>query len=106
MATRSALAFQTQRLSVREEVHHRARGIGPDGKPLNLLIVNISAQGLMARCEDEYQTGDCIKVILPVVGGVTAHIRWALGGRFGCELERTIDLADYYELLAVLLKGK
>lgn len=104
MATRAALAFADDRALVRDEVHYRTRGIGPDGEPFNLLIVNISAMGLMARCDTAYGVDDQIKIMLPVVGGVMADIRWSLGGRIGCELERTIDLADYYELLAVILK--
>ncbi|MGL4313270.1 MAG: PilZ domain-containing protein [Sphingomonas sp.] len=106
MATRAALASSDDRALVRDEVHYRARGIGGDGQPFNLLIVNISAMGLMARCETPLGVDDRIRVLLPVIGGVMAQIRWSLGGRIGCELEQTIALADYYELLAVLMKGK
>jgi hypothetical protein len=106
MATRAALALNDDRTLVRDEVHYRARAIGPDGAPFNLLIVNISAMGLMARCDTSYGVDDRIRVILPVIGAIGANIRWSLGGRIGCELERTIDLADYYEVLAVLLRSR
>jgi len=32
-------------------------------------------------------------------------VRWSLGGRIGCELDRPIGMAEYYELLAALLKN-
>lgn len=97
-------AGSDERAIPRDEVHYRARAFGPDARPLTLLIVNMSAMGLMARCETDYQPGDRLRVNLPVVGTVVAEIRWSLGGRLGCELERTIDLADYYDLLAVLMR--
>lgn len=89
----------------RDEVHYRARAVGPDGKPLSLLIVNMSALGLMARAETGYQVGDQLRVTLPVVGTIAAEIRWTLGGRIGCELARPIDLASYYDLLAALVRA-
>jgi len=89
----------------RDEVHYRARALGPDDKMLSLLIVNLSALGLMARADTNYDVGDQLRVTLPVVGTVVAEIRWTLGGRIGCELTRPIDLASYYDLLAALVRG-
>lgn len=106
MANRAALAFKDERLIGRDEVHYRARAFGPDAKLHHLLIVNISALGLMARCDAPYVPGDRLRITLPVLGVVVAEIRWALGGRIGCELDRSIDLADYYELLAHMIRGR
>lgn len=103
---RMALAYQDQRAAPRDEVFYRARASRADGSPLALLIVNLSAMGLMARCDSDLPAGERLRVMLPVVGVVVAEIRWSLGGRIGCELDRTIALADYYELLAVLAKGR
>ncbi|MDY7522484.1 PilZ domain-containing protein [Sphingomonas sp. AAP5] len=100
------LATAESRTLVRDEVHYRARAFGPDARQLSLLIVNLSAAGLMARCDLSYGVGDRLRVTLPVVGVVVAEIRWALGGRIGCELDVAIALPEYYELLAVLLKAK
>lgn len=94
------------RALVRDEVHYRARAFGPDARQLSLLIVNLSAAGLMARTEVSYAVGDRLRITLPVVGVVVAEIRWSLGGRIGCELDVPIPLPEYYELLAVLLKAK
>jgi hypothetical protein len=105
MTLRSSVAFKDDRLITRDEVHYRARGTGPDGRPVSMLIVNMSAMGLMARTEAPLVVGDRVRLMLPVIGSIDADIRWALGGRVGCELGRTIDLADYYELLAIMLKA-
>ena len=99
------LALADSRNAPRDEVHYRARAAGLDGKPLSLLIVNMSALGLMARCDTEYAVGEKLRVTLPVIGSIMAEIRWSLGGRIGCELDRPIELADYYEVLAALIKG-
>lgn len=106
MASVASIASRDDRAAGREEVHFRARGTAPDGRPIALLIVNISAMGLMARCDDALAEGDRVLITLPVVGTIAAEIRWSLGGRIGCELDRTIDLASYYGLLAVMLRGR
>lgn len=89
----------------RDEVHYRARAFGPDNRPLNLVVVNMSARGMMARCETEYAVGSHVRVHLPVVGLIQAEIRWCLGGRMGFQLDRTIGLGDYYGLLAAMVRG-
>ena len=94
-----------ERAVPRDEVHYRARALGPDDKMLSLLVVNLSALGLMARADTNYDVGDQLRVTLPVVGTVVAEIRWTLGGRLGCQLTRPIDLASYYDLLAALVRG-
>jgi hypothetical protein len=88
----------------RDLVDYRARAFGPDARALTLQIVNISTHGLMARCDAAYQVGERMRITLPAVGVVVAEIRWALGGRIGCNFERAIDRASYYELLAAMLR--
>ena len=102
-----ALAEQTaeSRSQVRDEVLFRARAFGPDAKQLSLLLVNLSSAGLMARADLRYTVGERLRVSLPVVGVVAAEIRSALGGRIGCEFDPPIPLADYYDVLAVMVKG-
>ena len=103
---RTAFAAKEQRQAAREEVFYRTRGTSAAGVPLALLVVNISAMGLMARCDGSFAPGDRIKVLLPVIGITDAEVRWALGGRIGCELDQPIALHDYYALLAALVKGR
>ena len=93
-----------RRVTERDEVHYRARAFGPDAQPVTLLIVNISPHGLMARCEASFDEGDRLRVMLPAVGVAAIEIRWCLGGRLGGSFDTAIDLANYYELLAQLMK--
>jgi hypothetical protein len=103
---KSNLAYAEIRREDRDEVHYRARAFGPDARQLAFLIVNISPHGLMARCDDCFQVGDRIRVVLPHAGPVTAEVRWSLGGRIGCQFESAIDLASYYELLSTLVRNR
>jgi hypothetical protein len=100
----SNLAFVDPRRDGREDVHYQAKATGPDGRPTSLLVVNISPRGLMARCEAALEAGDTIRLTLPRIGTVEAEVRWSLGGRLGCEFTRLVGLADYYDLIAVLVK--
>ncbi|QNA83869.1 PilZ domain-containing protein [Sphingomonas sp. So64.6b] len=99
------LSFNDQRERHRVAVFHRTRGIGPDGHVISLVIVDLSVQGLMARCVADLPIGTRLQVTLPRFGTRHATVRWALGGRIGCELDHALDLADYYELLAMLIRG-
>ncbi len=98
------LAQTDGRREDRDEVHYRARATHADGRTLPLLIVNISPNGFMARCESEMAEGDTLRIALPGVGTQPAEVRWALGGRIGCQLDRPIRLADYYELLVTMMQ--
>lgn len=99
-------AFSEIRREERDNVHYRARAFGPDARQLTLLIVNISPHGLMARCDTQFEIGQRIRVTLPAVGVVVAEVRWSLGGRLGCQFDPAMDLASYYDMLAVVLKAK
>jgi hypothetical protein len=100
------LAYADGRREARDEVHYRVKASGPDARQLNMLIVNISPHGMMARCDTEFEIGDRIRMTLPVVGTVAGEVRWSLGGRIGCQFDHAIDLAGYYDLAAVMLKAK
>lgn len=100
------LARSDDRSVDRDEVHYRARAFGPDARQLTFLVVNISPHGLMARCDACFEVGDRLRVQLPKVGVVIAEVRWVLGGRIGCQFERAIDLASYYELITEMVRAK
>lgn len=91
-----------QRDAAREEVFYRTRGNGPAGV-VSLQVVNISASGFMARSENNFAEGDRLMVRFPVVGSISAEVRWSLGGRVGCQFDRMIDLAPYLQLLSELV---
>ena len=100
------LAYSEFRREEREDVHFRAKAFGPDARQINLVVVNISPHGMMARCERELQIGDRIRITFPVIGVVAADVRWSLGGRIGCQFDPAIDLAGYYELIALMMKKR
>jgi hypothetical protein len=94
---------QEQREAPREEVFHRTRLIiGSISVPVQL--VNISASGFMARTQSEIEPGTAFSLRLPAVGERGAEVRWALGGRIGCQFARPIELAQYMDLLGALAK--
>ncbi|WP_066718956.1 PilZ domain-containing protein [Sphingomonas pituitosa] len=96
------LASADDRLVHRDEVEHRTRAVCPDSKSVAFLIVNVSPQGLMARCEIPFEAGDLLRLQLPILGETGAEVRWALGGRVGCQFLRPIAAGDYAPLVAVM----
>jgi hypothetical protein len=101
MATNLIQGNIEHRRAPRDEVLYRTRGTAADGRALGIQIVNISPKGLMARCEGfSFAVGDRLRVRLPVVGNVAAEVRWALGGRIGCELDVAIPAIDYPAVIA------
>ncbi len=96
-------AHNEYRHEPRDEVHHRARATDLAAScPLPMLIVNFSPGGLMARCEMPLAPGDRFRVVLPGAGARIAEVRWALGGRIGCQFEQPIPLLDYAYALAAM----
>ena len=93
------------RRDMREDVHFRTRGILADGRSIELLVVNVSARGLMARCDDgKVGPEQSIVIRLPGAGGIIGTVRWALGGRLGIEFDELIELSRYLQMLAEVLK--
>ena len=91
------------RTEPRDEVQHRARATDlGSGSPVPMLIVNMSPGGLMARCETPLNAGDRMRLTLPVAGARVAEVRWALGGRIGCQFDQAIPLLDYAHALSAM----
>ena len=88
------------RAQPRDEVYHRTRATLADRRSITVMVVNLSPGGMMARAEAEIAVGERLTLQLPVVGIVTAAVRWSLGGRIGCQFDRPIDQRDYSALLA------
>jgi hypothetical protein len=102
--SRDATAVRDARGEPRDEVMHRTHALDGDGRTIKLVLVNMSANGLMARCESDPSAGDRLRIRLPILGYVDAVVRWSLGGRIGCEFERTIPLSDYYGMLTLMIR--
>ena len=90
------------RTEPRDEVHHRSRAMLADRRSVSVLIVNLSPQGLMIRSDAPVSVGEWLRIQLPVVGEVQVAVRWALGGRIGCQLERPIVANRYHMVLGAM----
>lgn len=99
-----AMANHETRAEPRDEVMHRTRATDAGGNTIKLVLVNVSPSGLMARCEGDPGAGDRLRVMMPVIGEIVAQVRWSLGGRIGCSLDRTIPLDAYYGMLTAMLR--
>jgi hypothetical protein len=97
-----ALNLIDDRAEPRDEVHHRTRAVLADRRSVPVLIVNLSAQGLMIRSDAPVSVGEWLRIPLPVVGEVQVAVRWALGGRIGCQLERPIAANRYHAVLGAM----
>lgn len=90
------------RTDQRYDVFYRTRVTDAAGTRVALVVVNISAGGLMARCEGAFQPGDRLVLVLPVVGCIPARIRWALSGRVGCRFDAAILPEDLAAVMAAM----
>lgn len=90
------------RVEPREEVYHRTRATMSDRQSRSVLVVNISASGLMVRSDAAVDVGDRIQVVLPTAGEIAATVRWALGGRIGCQFDAPIPAPRYAAVLGKL----
>ena len=97
-------ALKDERTEPRQNVLHRTR-VTVAGEVRQATIANISPRGLMARIAGDYAPGDRISVELPGIGARGAEVRWSLGGRIGCRLDRMIGLADYHHMLQAMQRG-
>lgn len=97
-----ALNSIDDRAEPRDEVHHRSRAVLADRRSVPVLIVNLSPQGLMIRSDAPVSVGEWLRIPLPIVGEVQVAVRWALGGRIGCQLERPILAHRYHAVLAAM----
>lgn len=97
---------EDRRQAPREEVYHRTRAVSMSGTAVPLHIVNISATGFMARTEAALAPGETLSLRLPIVGERQAELRWALGGRIGCQFRQPIALAEYLQLLGALAERR
>ncbi|AOW23479.1 pilus assembly protein PilZ [Sphingomonas melonis TY] len=90
------------RAEPRDEVHHRCRAVLTDRRTLSVLAVNLSPQGVMIRSDADVSVGEWLRVTLPVVGEMQAAVRWALGGRIGCQFEKAIPANQYHAVLGAM----
>lgn len=102
MAQGAVRGTPDDRIEPREEVYHRTRATFADRRQVPVLIVNISTSGLMLRSDAPVGVGERIGVWLPGMGEMIATVRWALGGRIGCQFETPIMASRYHAVLGAL----
>ena len=66
---------------------------------LSVQLVNISPFGFMLRTNEPAAIGAPLRIKLPEIGEIAAHVVWSLGGRIGAEFNLAISEADYPVLL-------
>jgi hypothetical protein len=91
-----------QRQSPRTDVYARVPVMLPDGRMVTVTVVNISADGLLMRCEHVLAIDSICTVTLPVIGRIKALTIWSIGGRSGVNFLQQIDARDYLPLLRAL----
>jgi hypothetical protein len=90
------------RVEPRDEVLHRTRITLADRRTITATVVNLSPGGLMARSDVDLVAGEWLKIQLPIVGIITAAVRWSLGGRIGCQFDHAVEARTYGQLLAAV----
>lgn len=93
------LAFANGRREDRDDVHYRTVARGSDGRPVPMLVVNISPNGLMARCDAAVVAEELLAITLPDLPHARATVRWALGGRIGCEFDQPLSPRAHLAML-------
>jgi hypothetical protein len=66
---------------------------------VHLNIVNVSAQGFMARDFADMERGERVVMRLPIIGRIEAHLIWAHEDRAGFQFERIIRMDDFAKLV-------
>lgn len=91
-----------QRQSPRTDVYARIPVMLPDGRIVTVTVVNISADGLLMRCEQMPAVDSICTLTLPVIGKIKAITIWSIGGRSGVNFLQQIEARDYMPLLRAL----
>jgi hypothetical protein len=84
----------------RDEVEFSAMMRVSDGHAIEVRVVNLSANGFMARTEAPFAADAPVCITLPRIGQIDARIAWALGGRIGGQFAIPLAEDRYAEMLA------
>lgn len=67
----------------RRDVEFGAFAERPDGSEAVLTVSNLSYDGCQLRSEENFLTGERLKLNLPRLGQILAEIRWSAEGKAG-----------------------
>ncbi|MCK9540443.1 MAG: PilZ domain-containing protein [Novosphingobium sp.] len=93
------LSVTELRRATRHPVNYKVMAEHRLAGDLHLEIVNLSAQGFMARGEYQLGRGERVTIRLPVVGRIESHLIWAHEGRAGFQFERIVRMDEFMKLL-------
>jgi hypothetical protein len=78
------------RLPAFGKVYLQRKGL-PD---LALSLRNVSRSGFMAMTSEHIAAGSRVRLAIPLVGIVTADVRWSHDNRMGCRLTRDLSIGQ------------
>lgn len=87
----SDLDFLSKRSHDRQRRLLKARMGHPRHGEIDILIRDVSEQGIGARCELELAVGETVIITLPDCAPADGSIVWRRGQSFGVQLHRPID---------------
>lgn len=102
MGAGAQLSVTDMRSAARHPVDHQVIGEHRQLGDIHIRIVNISAQGFMARGDHGLGRGERLVVRLPEVGRIEAHVIWTRDERSGFQFERIIRSDDFLKLIDTL----
>jgi hypothetical protein len=102
MSTGAQLTVTDKRRAARHPVDYKVIAEHRQHGDVQLHVVNVSAQGFMAKLDIELERGDRLQLRLPEIGRIEAHMIWAHEGRCGFQFERIIRVDDFFKLVDTL----
>ena len=102
MTAGARLAVTDQRRATRHPADYKVIAEHRHLGDIDMHIVNVSAQGFMARGADNLERGERLVLRLPVIGRIEAHMIWTHEGRSGFQFERIIRIDDFTRLVDAL----
>ena len=81
-----------RRAARRRKLRLQAQGAIASGRT-EVVILDLSEDGMLLKCEAELQVGERIDLVIPEAGAAEATIVWASGRYIGCRFDRPLSTA-------------
>ncbi len=82
----------TRREAKRLAIYERTRLHPNSWSSLEVQILDVSSDGLRAKCEATLKIRSWLSIEVPGIGPIAAEVRWQRGKQFGASFVRPIDL--------------
>jgi hypothetical protein len=82
----------TRREANRLAIYERTRLRPNSWSSLEVQILDVSSDGLRAKCEATLKIRSWLSIEVPGIGPIAAEVRWQRGKQFGASFVRPIDL--------------